>query len=251
MLRWQKFRSLRSQCPKAQVFFQQVGAAKESVPQTWDCQSGALGSGREGGKGLCRGEHWGLLPPQLSHKAHSSGAAELLYFHQGLLCGTLLRTPPFPSPGTDLGIAGAGCYPEPAVFVYLTAQHPRQGPVPALTEGNSFPWTPECTRAGLSAGFSLPFAFSISDHGQESPAAWSYSRLCSWARVWEQPLPFQPPPLWRRWPWPVAAPLPVGVKPLVTVVTCTNLTKNPPFASKFLLPCLKTFSLWKGPTVPH
>lgn len=30
--------------------------------------------------------------------------------------------PPVPSPGADFGIAGTGCYPEPAVLVYLTAQ---------------------------------------------------------------------------------------------------------------------------------
>lgn len=90
MLRWQRVRSLRSQCPQVQVFFQQVRAAKESVLQVWDCESRAhcaLGSEQEG-NGLCLGEHWGFVLPL--HKAHSSDAAELLYFHQGLLCGILL-----------------------------------------------------------------------------------------------------------------------------------------------------------------
>lgn len=41
MLRWQRFRSLRSQCPQVQVFFQQIGAAKESILQAWDCESRA------------------------------------------------------------------------------------------------------------------------------------------------------------------------------------------------------------------
>lgn len=49
----------------------------------------------------------------------------------------------------------------------------------------------------------------------------------------------------------VVVPLPVGVKPLVMVVTYTKLTKTPPFPSKFLLPCLKTIFLWKGPALLH
>lgn len=31
-----------------------------------------------------------------------------------------------------MGVAGTDCYPEPAVLVNLTVQHPQQGPIPLL-----------------------------------------------------------------------------------------------------------------------
>lgn len=70
MLRWQRFRSLSNQCPQVQVFFQQVGTARESLLKAQEYLSRAhcmLWTVSGNGGFAWMSKHWGfVLCPQFS-----------------------------------------------------------------------------------------------------------------------------------------------------------------------------------------
>lgn len=154
-----------------------------------------MGSEREGRKGLCLSEHWGfVLPPQFFSPTKLISLMQLnsCIFISGFSVGFYYehhQSLPQEQSWRLLGLAVTQSQQCWCISLHSTHSTAHSQPCPKEIHSLGHP---NAQVQAVSTGFSPPFAFSVSDHRQESPAARSCLRLCSCARVKEQPLPFQP-----------------------------------------------------------